>query len=497
MGDSSLEYIKRLEKRLDSLEKDHEKLKTEYRQLKKDYKELEFRFLESEQKNQQLQNKITKLESRLRQYEGPNAPSSQQPVYLVDRENTKDKRQSDKTRGGKKSTGPKEDNTSSKPTKRGQKKGHLGSTTVRPPDRREHHRVHNCEGCGFYIFDQEQVKTHAERSISLRVVCEVVEHIGYKATCSQCSHETVKRPPTINGTMFDADSLKLLSGLWYDCHATLKGISLLLEGLTGHELSESMIHNGISQAANLLIPEAEGIKEEVLIHRHPRMDETGYAVVINNREVRWVWAFSTESAVFYRFHESRGADILKEYWPNGDVVPVSDGWRAYNHFEQLQRCWAHFLRHLENAGKKCDQALQLFLGFQQIYHDIKLFRRKRPEDHHEFPAIKLQAMVRINDLIDHGSSSKTCELLKGALVHIENAKDQLLTALDYPELVLDNNLSERNLRKIVIHRKIRGYVASEQGIINLSTFATVFETWRMRKINPYDELEKILKLSAY
>jgi transposase len=255
--------------------------------------------------------------------------------------------------------------------------------------------------------------------------------------------------------------------------------------------------NGISQAANLLIPEAEGIKEEVLIHRHPRMDETGYAVVINNREVRWVWAFSTESAVFYRFHESRGADILKEHWPNGDVIPVSDGWRAYNHFEQLQLCWAHFLRHLENAGKKCDQAFQLFLGFQQIYHDIKLFRSKRPEDHHEFPAIKLQAMVRINDLIDQGSPSKACELLKGALVHIENAKDQLLTALDYPELVLDNNLSERNLRKIVIHRKIRGYVASEQGIINLSTFATVFETWRMQKINPYDELEKILKQSAY
>jgi hypothetical protein len=163
----------------------------------------------------------------------------------------------------------------------------------------------------------------------------------------------------------------------------------------------------------------------------------------------------------------------------------------------LQRCWAYFLHHLENAGKKCDQALQLFLGFQQIYFDIKLFRRKRPEDHHEFPAIKLQATRRINDLIDQASSNKTCELLKGALVHIEDAKDQLLTALDYPELVLDNNLSERNLRKIVIHRKIRGYVASEQGIINLSTFATVFETWRMRKINPYDELEKILKLIAY
>jgi hypothetical protein len=121
-----------------------------------------------------------------------------------------------------------------------------------------------------------------------------VEHVGYKATCPKCSYVTVKKPPTIKGTMFDADSLKLLSGLWYDCHATLNGIfiiKLLLEGLTGHELSESMIHNGISQAANLLIPEAEGIKEEVLIHRHPRMDETGYAVVpmvINNREVRWV-----------------------------------------------------------------------------------------------------------------------------------------------------------------------------------------------------------------
>jgi hypothetical protein len=99
--------------------------------------------------------------------------------------------------------------------------------------------------------------------------------------------------------------------------------------------------------------------------------------------------------------------------------------------------------------------------------------------------------------MDQASSSKTCKLLKGSLVHIENAKDHLLTALDYPELVLDNNLSERNLRKIVIHRKIRGYVASEHVIINLLTFATVFETWRMWKINPYDELEKILKQSAY
>ena len=161
------------------------------------------------------------------------------------------------------------------------------------------------------------------------------------------------------------------------------------------------------------------------------------------------------------------------------VIPVVDGWKPYSYFPVIQRCWSHILRVAEDVAKSCSIGKKLSDQLHQLYHNIKRFRQLRPGK----SSLKLKeiALNRINDMLAEAKGDTDdviCKKLRKFMITLENAKKDLLTAIEHPDLWLTNNTSERNLRKFVIHRKIRGFVASEKSKKALSNFATVFESQR-------------------
>lgn len=81
-----------------------------------------------------------------------------------------------------------------------------------------------------------------------------------------------------------------------------------------------------------------------------------------------------------------------------------------------------------------------------------------------------------------------------------NKKPHLLLVLDYPEIPLDNNLSARDLREIVIKRKISNGTRVADGTKAWDVFFSILGTCQKNNINFYqylrDRIASVHKLPA-
>ena len=87
---------------------------------------------------------------------------------------------------------------------------------------------------------------------------------------------------------------------------------------------------------------------------------------------------------------------------------------------------------------------------------------------------------------------KSYRRLKPFVNKIENGENFWFTCVLHLEIEPTNNRAERGLRLWVILRKIIGCLRSEQGEKTTQTMLSLFGTWDLRKLNPYEELKAIL-----
>lgn len=436
-----------------------------------------------EKEIQKLKAHISQLEAKLRVYEGPHTPSSSKPLFK------KEKKKKEVKRTPSARNKPK--------TKKGREKGHKGSTLVLESTGEVHDFVTECSTCFHPVVQDDQHHIFSYQTVDLpeEVSVDITTHHVYEASCDHCSSSTVAEKP-LKGTIFGPKIAAFYSLLWYKGRVPLRGISSIVSALTDYAFSASTIGNCLGVVANRLEEPVVRIEQDVFRSQQVHIDETGYISNINQRELDWIWSFSTDNEVFYRFRESRAKTELEDIWIDdpGGTIAIVDGWKAYNYFPTRQRCWAHLLRECEDLAKRRGGlAIAVEKQFSNLFHKINRFKKLRPDTINrgiwESAFLELDEIISLIIMDDHSELRKFARKLR-------NASEDLLQALLYPDLPLTNNLAERCLRPLVIHRKIRGFVASERGKQTLMRHATMFETWNLRGDNPYSELLSILSSSG-
>ncbi len=73
---------------------------------------------------------------------------------------------------------------------------------------------------------------------------------------------------------------------------------------------------------------------------------------------------------------------------------------------------------------------------------------------------------------------------------ITNGGNDWFTALYYEGIPLDNNLAERELRHIVLMRKMIGCIRNWKGKRWIEVVMSVLHTWRLQKKNIFQNLRK-------
>jgi transposase len=185
----------------------------------------------------------------------------------------------------------------------------------------------------------------------------------------------------------------------------------------------------------------------------------------------------------FRFRLTRSASVAKEVFGEESLpgVLIVDRYQAYNKIRCIiQYCYSHLLRHIKDLGKEFPdhQEGQDFVNTAAplLAQAIKL--RTRPISDAAFYTQADQLKSDIQQVMH--SPAQHAGIQKIQNIFRENA-DRLYHWAEDRSIPADNNYSERELRKLVIARKISFGSQADAGAKTRETLMTTLLTLQKRK----------------
>jgi transposase len=208
-------------------------------------------------------------------------------------------------------------------------------------------------------------------------------------------------------------------------------------------------------------------------------DETGWRTDGQNG---YAWLFCTDTISLYRFRRSRSARIAQEVFGERGVpgVLVVDRYNGYNRMPCLiQYCYAHLLRDVQDLEKDFPEnaEIQSFVEAlaPQLAKAISLRTLDITDKQFKRQAARIKSeIIRITHRqARHPAIQKIQDIFR------EKA-DRLYHWAEDRRIPADNNLAERQLRPLVIARKISFGSQSEDGAMTREILMTVLHTLQKR-----------------
>ena|SRR5579872_986132 len=379
--------------------------------------------------------------------------------------------------------------------------GHRGETLhlVATPDEVVEHRPAVCEQCQMPLADAEVMVRERRQVQELPPVVRLVvrEHQALHVRCPHCSHLNIAAfPPAVPSRVQYAPRVRALAVyLVEQQHLPLGRVQQLLADLFGMRLSRGTLVGWVQQAARVLEPVEQHIKDALLRAPVLHHDETG---VRRAGTLAWAHVTSTSRLTHYAVHPKRGHEAMDAIGilPAYQGVSVHDGWDSYGVYTACRHalCNVHHLRELT------------FL--EEAYHqgwagDLKALLRemKAATDHartagqlHLVPAVYADFLDRYQALLKAGlaanpppSDEKRRPGQRGRLKQtparnlLERLllqQDEVLAFLDDLAIPFDNNQAERDLRDLKVQQKVSGCFRSDWGADAYATIRGYLATLR-------------------
>jgi len=416
--------------------------------------------LEKQRKVDELQEQIVSLQAKLRYQErtsqegffGSSTPSSKVPV--------KASRPADEPR-----------------PQGGGKVGHRGHGRCRispeQADRVERIPVGDvCPDCG------SPLEAYGSKSRTV-IDCQPVriQRIVYllgRKRCSHCARLFTARPPGVLPKCLYSNQLLAHVAMEHYVYGRTLG---QIEKQTG------IGYSSLVEALHLLserwkeVPKALIQADRQAPVKHA--DETGWRTEGHNG---YAWLFCTPELSIYRFRRTRSGSVAREVFGDKPVpgVLVVDRYNGYNRMPcSLQYCYAHLLRDVEDLEKEFPENAEIH-GFVEalappLANAIHLRTpglAARPF-HREATKTKDRILQIVNRQARHPAIQTMQDLFR-------QKADRLYHWADDPQVPADNNRAERELRPLVIARKISFGSQSDAGARTREILMTVLLTLAKR-----------------
>jgi transposase len=249
-----------------------------------------------------------------------------------------------------------------------------------------------------------------------------------------------------------------------------------------------------NRTADKVSPHYDKLRVDIQKEKAVNGDETGAK---RNGLPGWLWGFFSLTIALFVFDAKRGGDIVERVLGKDfKGILGCDGWSTYKVFSKkagvlLQRCWAHATRELKEIcykKKKPDKSLvKAYEWLCEIFEKVKEARKIKSQE------IRDQLYAELVDELNMWIQIyKSYRRLRPFVNKMENGENFWFTCVLHLEIEPTNNGAERGLRLWVVLRKIIGCLRSEQGEKTTQTMLSLFGTWDLRKLNPYEELKAIL-----
>lgn len=270
-------------------------------------------------------------------------------------------------------------------------------------------------------------------------------------------------------TEYGLNTFLLVMVLRFQSHASLSTIARLLHISHGLVIAKSAVCNLLTQASRYLKGQYEDLIAQVRAGTVMYNDETGW--LVNGRNA-WLWLMANEEVTVYVAAESRGKGIAEFVYGESDAFSMHDGLASYTAAIPAEKhlyCWAHVLRFAhEETGLEPQEspARKVTARLVNIYH-LK-------QDPTITDAVSLEARVRseLDHLLAIHSEHAAIQNIQ---TRLRTQKEGLIRSL---LLTPDgtNNLAERELRPMVISRRISNGSNTFRGMETSAILASVVQT---------------------
>lgn len=365
--------------------------------------------------------------------------------------------------------------------KRGGQYGHKGHGRLLPLQINSYKRVYTktCPDCHTKLKRSVTCLTHTVEDVPEphQIKPIVTQYHVERQWCGNCKKEVTVRPrEVIPGSKLGINLVTHIMLLKYGAKVPLDAVVLLLENQYGIHISKGGIVQILQRAREWLGPQYQKLKTEMRGSPVVHADETGWRVEGINK---WIWAFLSKDTVCYQVEESRGKRVPQEFFKNSNphAVLVRDDYAAYQAIDLPQQsCWAHMLRKSHEAVEQPSSSKEmkaLHEKLKAIYEMLdtvtkKPFSKKYRQTIYDSTLRGLRLIIRT-----HYQSEDVIKIQ----TRVRNQNKNLLTALLYKDVPLTNNHAERNIRPLVVTRKISGGSRSPYGaqthMVNMSIFQTI------------------------
>ena len=308
-----------------------------------------------------------------------------------------------------------------------------------------------------------------------------VERIVYRLERKRCPHCRKVVQPTIPGLMPKSQyGNGLLSHV---------AVQHYLHGATLGQLERQMgigygsLVDALHQLARRLEPAVPKLIDAYRRSAVRHADETGWRTDGGNG---YAWLFCTPTLSLYRFRQTRSASVARDVLGTRRLkgVLVVDRYAGYNRSPcTLQYCYAHLLRDLQDLEKEFPDQIEVrsfvqavapllaaAMGLRGLGLSARQYRKQAAE-------LRRKIQRAMNAPAQHLAVRGYQDLFR------QNAK-RLYHWADDPAIPAENNLAERELRPLVVARKISFGSQSLNGAHTREVLMTVLHTLRKQAGNP-------------
>jgi transposase len=375
----------------------------------------------------------------------------------------------------------------------GAKPGHRGHGRRRIPDAEvtRHRSVSGPQRCPYCGGPLDPKGSKARTIIEVDPVRkEVVRYELEQCDCSHCQRTFTARPAGV-----------FAKGLFGNRLLAHLALEHYVQGVTLGRLSASL---GITQgslwaALHQLAGRLASVPERLLLEYRgapvKHADETGWRTDGHNG---YAWLFCTERVSLFRFRQSRSASVAREVFGTKRLpgTLVVDRYNGYNQAPCLiQYCYSHLLREVQDLGKEfpeVSEVLQFVARFApMLAAAIQL--RAQGLTAAAFGQRALELKMDIKTLVH--SSAQHPGIQKIQNIFREKAA-RLYHWSKRAAIPADNNRAERELRPLVIARKISFGSQSEQGARTREILMSVLLTLRKRTADAFGVFKRTLDALA-
>src|SRR3989338_97182 len=382
------------------------------------------------------------------------------------------------------------------PKPAGAKEGHKAYTRHIPAriDYIKEHKLSRCPECNTKLGATQEIRSRYVTDIKLVSRVRNTRHDIHRKYCPTCKKMVEPDVPNVlPHARFGLNLMLLVMYLRLGLRLPGNKVCEFLLTMYNLTMSEGEVVHILKQLVIAFGPYYAQLENMVKIARIKHTDSTSWRV---NGKNYFAWVFIAAGVVLYKIRKRNNSRVALSVFGTKQkgMILVIDRHSALRALAKkagflLQLCWSHILADSKDLAKNFgSEGSYVHHKLKEIFEMAASFEGKGNQEHVD--ALKAEIFALTLRHYKHITIRRFANNLWKRDI------DSLFRFVTDPDVDPTNNISERELRHLVIIRKISNGSRSTRGANATAMLLSIIQTLRMNKQNPLLEMQEILKSAS-